>query len=208
MIISVLNLKGGAGKTTLATNLAVWFSKKQSILLIDADEQRSSMLWSDARKADKNLNVVSITEPNNLKKQIPSLHGKYDHLIIDGAPHADTSNAVCIFCSDIIIVPMTPSPLDLWATQDFLERVAKAKEMQKNVQVILVLNRYNTQSTLAKDTAEAVAALDLHLAETKMHNRVAYAETILAGQSVIEGKNKAAKEEFEALAKEIEKFIK
>lgn len=208
MIISVLNLKGGAGKTTLATNLAVWFSKKQSILLIDADEQRSSMLWSDARKADKNLNVVSITEPNNLKKQIPSLHGKYDHLIIDGAPHADKSNAVCIFTSDVIVIPMTPSPLDLWATQDFLERVAKAKEMQKNVQVILVLNRYNTQSTLAKDTAEAVAALDLYLAKTKMHNRVAYAETILAGQSVIEGKNKAAKEEFEALAKEIEELLK
>lgn len=208
MIISVLNLKGGAGKTTLATNLSVYMSKKQSILLIDADEQRSSMLWANARTTAKNLNIVSITETENLKKQIPSLHEKYDHLIIDGAPHADRSNAVCIFTSDVIIIPMTPSPLDLWATQEFLERVAKAKEMQKKVQVILVLNRYNPQTSLAKDTQEAVSSLDLYLAKTKMHNRIAYAETILSGQSVIEGKNKAAKEEFEALAKEIESFIK
>ena len=122
MIISIVNLKGGAGKTTLATNLVFALSRKSKTLLIDTDMQRSASIWYNVREsANDNFSVISIAEDASLKKQIPEFKKQYEHIIIDGAPQSDRISAICIYAADLVIIPVMPSPYDLWATASILE---------------------------------------------------------------------------------------
>ena len=209
MIISVVNLKGGAGKTTLSTNLTFALSRKYHVLLIDTDLQRSASQWYENRKTEQdNFSVISITEPGSLKKQIPVFKTQYDHIIIDGAPQLDLINATNIFIADLVIIPVMPSPYDIWATETILERITAAREIQPGKQAAFLLNRVNDQTSLSKDAAEALKSFGFPVFKTKLRNRVVYADSASLGQSVLESSNSKAKAEFTELYKEIEKIIR
>jgi len=102
MIISVLNLKGGAGKTTLATNIAAKLAKDgKRTLLMDTDRQRSAMQWYEIRnRQDENLFVSSITEPTTLSKDLMKMEKMYDCMVIDGAPYIEYTTAIVATYSD------------------------------------------------------------------------------------------------------------
>ena len=209
MIISIVNLKGGSGKTTVATNLTVALARKYKTLLIDTDPQRSASQWFDVRESEKdNFSVISIQEDKSLKKQIPVFQSQYEHIIIDGAPQSDRISAICIYAADLVIIPVMPSPYDLWATATILERVSATKEIQPDKQAFFLLNRVNDKATLSKDTAEALSSLGYPVFSTRLHNRIAYADSASSGLSVLEGTNPKAKAEMEALYKEITPLLK
>ena len=209
MIISIVNLKGGSGKTTVSTNLTVALSRKFKTLLIDTDPQRSASQWFDVRESEKdNFSVISIQEDKSLKKQIPVFQSQYEHIIIDGAPQSDRISAICIYAADLVIIPVMPSPYDLWATATILERVSATKEIQPDKQAFFLLNRVNDKATLSKDTAEALSSLGYPVFSTRLHNRIAYADSASSGLSVLEASNLKAKAEMEALYKEITPLLK
>lgn len=209
MIIAVVNLKGGAGKTTVATNLVYALARTEQTLLIDTDMQRSASLWYDNRAAGTdNFSVVSITEHKSLKKQVPVFRDQYKHIVIDGAPQTDLINAVGIYLADLVIIPVTPSPYDIWATEIILDRVHASQETAPGKQACFLLNRVNDQAALSKDTAEALTAFGLPVFQTRLHNRVVYADSASSGRSVLESSNAKAKTEFEALFSEIESIIR
>ena len=205
MIISIVNLKGGSGKTTVATNLTVALARKSKTLLIDTDTQRSASMWFNVRETENdNFSVISIAEDVSLKKQLPEFRKQYEHIVIDGAPQSDRISAICIFAADLVIIPVMPSPYDLWATASILERVEAAKEVQPGKKACFLLNRVNDQAAISKDTAEALASLGCPVFDTRLHNRVIYADAAASGLSVLEAGNSKAKAEFEALFNEIQ----
>ena len=209
MIISIVNLKGGAGKTTLATNLVFALSRKAKTLLIDTDMQRSASIWYNVRESvNDNFSVISIAEDASLKKQIPEFKKQYEHIIIDGAPQSDRISAICIYAADLVIIPVMPSPYDLWATASILERVKTTQEIQPDKKAYFVLNRVNDQAAISRETAEALESLRCPLFKTRLHSRVVYADSAASGQSVLESGNAKAKAEFEALYTEVEQLIK
>lgn len=209
MIISIVNLKGGSGKTTVATNLTVALARKHKTLLIDTDPQRSASQWFDVREGEKdNFSVISIQEDKSLKKQIPVFQSQYEHIVIDGAPQSDRISAICIYAADLIIIPVMPSPYDLWATASITERVSAAREIQPNKKCFFLLDRVNEQASISKETAEALASLGYPVFNTRLHNRIAYADSASSGLSVLESSNPKAKAEVEALFKEIKNMIR
>ena len=209
MIISIVNLKGGAGKTTLATNLVFALSRKAKTLLIDTDMQRSASIWYNVRESvNDNFSVISIAEDASLKKQIPEFKKQYEHIIIDGAPQSDRISAICIYAADLVIIPVMPSPYDLWATASILERVKTTQEIQPDKKAYFVLNRVNDQAAISRETAEALESLGCPIFITRLHSRVVYADSAASGQSVLESGNAKAKAEFEALYTEVEQLIK
>ena len=199
-IITIAQQKGGAGKTTLAAHLAVaWAKAGRSVALLDIDPQASITAWADIRRAlpdaPEQPDIRALTgwrvagEVDKLKKQ-------FDILVIDSPPHAETEARV--------VVPVQPSPMDLWATQATLD-LAK----QEKTAVLLVLNRVPPRANLADVMEQAAAKLGVKLAKTKLGNRVALAAALLEGKGIAEvSPSSAAGREIAALAKEIYKLAK
>jgi chromosome partitioning protein len=110
MIIGVLNQKGGVGKTTIAIHLAAAFAKQgQRILLIDADPQGSALDWDAARQAPPLFTVVG--KPTaTLHRDMDVLAADFDHVVIDGPPRVDDIARSAIMASDLVLIPVQPSP--------------------------------------------------------------------------------------------------
>ena len=111
-IISVLNPKGGCGKTTISTNLArALHDRGQSVLIVGSDPQGSARDWHAASE-DNPLELVALDRPNNVKT-LRSMAANYDYVVIDGAAKLEDMIAVAIKVSDFILIPVQPSPYDI-----------------------------------------------------------------------------------------------
>jgi len=210
MIISVLNLKGGSGKTTISTNLAVYYAeKKRKVLLIDTDIQGSSVRWRAEREiTNTKLNVVEISNYKALQKQIDDFQNNYEVIIIDGAPAVDILATASIALSDLVLIPVNPSPYDIWSTEIMIERINQSKKIKTNLKAAFVINRFSTRTNLSADTIDALKEFSLPVIKTKICHRVAYPDSALSGLSVIEWNDLKAKDEIFSLGKEIDLILK
>ncbi len=203
MIITIAQQKGGAGKTTLAAQLAVAFlSLNRSVATLDADPQASLSKWAEVRHNQLGENdKLHHFQANGSRteRQIHELDDKFDYVIIDTPPHAETGAKILIRAADLILVPTQPSPLDVWATQATLA-IAKAE----NVPVIIVANRVPPRSNMADDIVNNLDQLGSGVAKVRLGSRIAFVESMLNGRGVIESHRlSAATDELTALAREI-----
>lgn len=211
MIIAVTNLKGGVGKTTIATNLAVAFTHHgKSVCIIDTDkEQTSSIRWSEQRDNDKPYISVVTVGVEKLLREAEQLAKKYDVIILDGSPNASELAITTIMTSDVVLVPVSKSAYDFWAMDNFLQKFKQAKAFRPEIKAFIILNKFNDKQNVAKEVKEAIERdfADIPLMQTVLHDRVAYTETITEGIGVYEYKDKKAKLEIENLYIEVEKII-
>ncbi len=212
MIISCINLKGGVGKTTVAVNLAVIAAEQgNKTLLIDTDTQQgSASQWYKTRiKNEKELNIktkinlFSINSPEALQKQIDDWQDIFDCIIIDGVPQTNEITIVTISISDIIILPVQPSPFDLWGVDVILAWIKKARMIRKDIKVFFVINRGSTLTNISQESIELYRNLGHQVAQTMLINRVAYAEAALGGLAVTEYTDREAAKEMKQLYEEI-----
>jgi chromosome partitioning protein len=196
MIIGVLNQKGGVGKTTVAVNLAAVFATAANrVLLVDADPQGSSIAWSAARTSSPLFPVVGMATPV-LHRDLPKLARHYEIVIIDGAPGANEVARSAIMASDLIIIPVQPSPYDVWATAATVKLIGEVRQYRDDLDAIFVINRKIVNTALGRDVIGALAAFQFDVSEVALCQRVIYAESAAHGLSVIEAEpqSEAAKE--------------
>jgi len=208
MIISVTSLKGGVGKSTLSQNLAVCFSKMgYDVAIIDTDTNESSLQWANIRAANEEVNGISTFAcplPDALRENVRSLNEKYDIIIIDGKPSLERIASTIIVLGDIVIIPIYPSALDMWATEKFLEQYEQAKDLKGgDLPAYFVLNNFNSHHKFSKEAKEALEGYGIPILNTTIKGRVAYKEAVVDGLGVYEYDNPKAKEEMAQLTNEI-----
>ena len=210
MIITLLNLKGGCGKTTLSIHIASTLALAgKKVLLVDADEQMSAVHWSETREEDP-IFTVSGLPSNTLHKQIKLMENDYDFIIIDGPPRTSTVSRSCIVASDLVLIPVTPSPYDVWASGevvDILKDVQQTLDDYKKIKAAMVINRKIHNTNLGNEVQDALKEYNLPILNTIVHQRVSYAESAARGTSVIEeDPDSVAGKEIKTLVEEILEF--
>lgn len=202
MRIAFLNQKGGVGKTTLAVNVADGIARRgKRTLLIDADLQGSALEWASARAEnledgeDVSFPVAGLPA-NFIHKELPALARDYDCVIIDGPPRVNKVAAAAIQASDLVIIPVQPSPYDIWAADEIISLIEQSKAIRPEIEAVFVVNRKINKTALGNAIGDALIDYPLPVLETEICQRVAFAETASRGQSVLEAvpRERAAKE--------------
>lgn len=209
MIIGVLNQKGGVGKTTLSVNLAACLARTGArVLLIDADPQGSALDWAAARQGDPLFSVVGFPRPS-IHKEIGQIGQGYDHIIIDGPPRVTDLARSAIMASDIVVIPVQPSPYDIWAAEEVVKLITEARVYKENIKSVFVVNRKITNTAIGRDVREALAAYPVHVLDASVAQRVVFAEAAAQGQAIFEiDPTGPAVAEIEAVAAELMEYAK
>lgn len=190
--ICIAAQKGGAGKTTLARNIAVAAAQDgKRVLCLDLDPQQSLRQWWQAREVDAPMMLNSDPAPHALKETIEAARQQFDLVVIDTPPAAPAWLADTLAIADLALIPVRPSPDDLRAVGATIGALNSAR-----VPFAFVMS----QTPRAKLTEEAARVLAQHgrVAPVNIAQRVVYAETGASGLGVIETSDSKAAQEMTA----------
>lgn len=201
-VISVLNTKGGSGKTTLSTNLAQCFHNRGfSVLIVDTDPQGSARDWHAASE-DNQIPLVAMDRPETLKS-LSSVAASYDYTIIDGAAKLENLTAAALVYSDAVLIPVQPSPYDIWAVSDLVEQIKTRQTITGGKpRAAFVVSRSIQHTKLGGEVGAALDACGLPRLQTFIVQRQIYPQSAAEGLSVFDMKNAEAAAEINALADE------
>ena len=195
-VISVVNQKGGTGKTTISVNLAACFAKEGiEVLLVDADAQHSAMDWKADRPQDlPNIHALHLPE-KNLYQEVQNLKQKYSLVIIDGGGRVTATARAAVASADFIVIPTLPSKLDMLSTEEFIDTVInEVKAIKPDVAGGIILNQLQKGTAIGTVAIKHIEDLGYPVFDNRLHLYVAYREATAASKSVIEydRKSKAA----------------
>lgn len=206
-VIAVLNQKGGSGKTTIATHLARALQLDGAdVLLVDSDPQGSARDWAAVRE-DQPLTVVGIDRPT-IDRDLKNVARK-DFVVIDGAPQAADLAVSAIKAAHFVLIPVQPSPYDIWATADLVELVKQRIEVTDGkLQAAFVVSRAIKGTRIGAEVTEALNGYGLPVLESRITQRVSYPGTAAAGSTVMDAEpDSDAAAEIRALANEIKQKL-
>lgn len=182
-VIALVGNKGGAGKTTLAVNLAAQLARRGSTAVLDADPQGSAFQW---RAIAEDEAVPPVYEAaSDLEEQATALADSKAHVVIDCPPsvHAPQTG-IALRLADVALIPVQPSPVDIWATVHIESAVDEARGENPRLRAFLVVNQLEARTTLSRLVRDALAELDLPVAETGIRRRAVYRASALEGKSI------------------------
>jgi chromosome partitioning protein len=206
-VIAIINQKGGVGKTTLAINIATkLYDDKYKVLLIDSDTQESATDWSMA--GNNKFKVIGRTRPT-LEEDIIELSKGYDWVIIDGVPQIENMAKAAIKCADLVIVPVQPSQLDVWASLDLID-IIKARQAAREGKPLayFCVSQKVVNSLAGNKLDSALKDLGFPVMKGFTCQRTAYKESISIGKTVFDTRNWKAKQEITNIVKEIKEILK
>jgi chromosome partitioning protein len=203
LVITVAQQKGGAGKSTLAANLAVALMEgSKRVALLDSDPQQSLARWHALRPDGAKRLLFDAPSGWRLSGALDKLRREADFVVVDTPPHADTDSRIAIRGADLVLVPLQPSLPDLWAS----EATVKLAEAEKRA-LRLVLNRLPPSGKLREVVLEELARRKAPLMKESLGNRTAFGTAFALGLGVTESAPRgAAAEEVRALAASLRRF--
>ncbi len=206
LVITVAQRKGGAGKTMLAANLAAALAPTRRVALLDIDPQRSLTRWHGLRKERlRQAAAMSFSDLSGwrLAAELDRLRRGHDVVVVDSPPQIDTDARLAIRGADLVLVPLQPSPPDLWAARDTLKLAAAEGRTAR-----LVLNPAPTASRLRSQGEAEIAEGGLALLGCALGNRATFATAFAQGLGVSEAAPKSrAAAELDALLAEVMALI-
>jgi chromosome partitioning protein len=210
--ITIVNQKGGTGKTTLATNVARGLQLEGSrVLLVDSDPQGTARDWRQASEIDNMLSVVGVDRPLSLERDLPDIAQTFDWIVIDGAANlknqALTVNAVKV--ADVVLIPVQPSAADIWGSSDLVELIqARQTVTEGKPQAAFVVSRQITGTRLSADVGGALADYRLPVFKGRTSQRIIYVEALSAGASVLDlDPHGLAAQEINTILEELGRFV-
>ena len=205
MIISFLQEKGGAGKTTMAINVAAAVKELgHSVLLVDSDEQGSAREWHTSNDGGI-LDVIGLDRPT-IDKDIRKFTKDYDYIFVDDAPRLSSMVTKTILLSDLILIPVQPSPYDVWASENLVELIKQRRDITGGEpKAAFIISRKIINTNIGKEVRAELEKYDLPVLTYGTNQRVAYAETAASGQTVLDAGvfDFQAAQEIRLLSKEI-----
>ncbi len=201
-VITIAQQKGGAGKTTLAAQLAVtWSGQGRRLALLDIDPQASLAAWVELRRervGDLGFDFDALSGWR-AAEWIERHARDADFVVVDSPPHAELEAKIAVRAAGLVVVPLQPSPLDLWSTATTL-KLAR----DENRPILAVLNRVPARSSLIDAVTGKLAGDGVPVAAARLGSRVAFAQAMAQGRGVSESApSSLAAAEIAALAAEI-----
>ncbi|WP_308915328.1 ParA family partition ATPase [Jannaschia sp. LMIT008] len=203
-VVTMAQQKGGSGKTTVTIHLAVELARRGlRVAVLDLDPQGSLGRWFMIR-LDRHPSATGdigfgTASAWGVTYEVSKNARTHDVILIDTPPKIDGDLRPALKVADLVVVPVSASEVDLWATEGVLELAAREKRRP-----LAVLNRARAGTRLTDKIRAAITELDADPAETVLAQRVAYAEAIGAGQGICEYPGaKAGAAEVAALADEV-----
>jgi chromosome partitioning protein len=189
MIIALLNQKGGVGKTTLATHLAGEFARcGQSVIVIDADPQGSALDWSQRRGQSgtpRLFGVIGLAR-ETLHVEAPAIARDLDHVIIDGPPRVTALARSALLAADLVLIPVQPSPYDVWASSDIVALVTEALVFRPLLQAAFVVNRRVSRTVIGREAHATLVEQRIVPLATQVFQRIVFAESVASGRLAFE----------------------
>ena len=183
--IAVVGNKGGAGKTTLSVNVASALNLRDRTVVLDADPQRPVLQWRAMREGESTLGVFDAVE--GVEAAVEANRPVFSHLVVDCPPSVEAPQTrAALRLVDVALIPVQPSPLDIWATVHIEREVEDARQHNPGLQALLVINQLEPRTRLSRMMRQALAELSVPAAETAIRRRMAYRMSALEGRSVFE----------------------
>lgn len=207
-VIAVLNQKGGSGKTTIATNLAHALKRDDyTVLLIDSDPQGSARDWNEA--SGGNIIPVVGLDRETLAKDLQAISQGYDWIVIDGAPQIAKLSAAAVKAADLVLIPVQPSPYDIWACADLVDIIAARREVTNGKpKAAFVISRAIKNTKLSGEINQALSDYGLPVLKAGTTQRVVYPTTAAEGLTVFSNPSSDAAREINTLKKEVLEVLK
>ena len=206
MIFTTGGIKGGSGKTTFATNLAIYLSSKgRDVLFVDADDQGSAHAFSIQREATTNGNTgyTAIRQSDKeVRSEVLKLASKFDDIVIDTGGRDTTSQRAALSITDVYLVPFYPRSLDIWTLEKVESLISDMQVANPKLKAFSFINRADSQGGDNRDVAELLKESQIvTYLDTPLVQRKTFANAISYGQGIFEmkPKDKKATDEFTAL---------
>lgn len=211
-VIGIVQVKGGAGRSTIATNLAGMLSADgKRVALIDCDmPQGTSASWAAIRQGNRQESLTTATATNHkeMMGQVEQLNDEHDYIVIDGPPRIAEMTRAALVVSDLSLVPLGASAAEIWATSDLLATIHEAREVRPDLDARILWTRFRGSTKSAQELSHAAQGeLGLKELKAKLGYRVAFSEALARGMTVAEWPERTARVEMQTVFKEIMRIM-
>lgn len=206
LVFAISNQKGGTGKTTLTMNLAAGLAKRGRTLVVDADPQGSAGQWAALAPDERPFPVSVIAVAGNLAREVNRFRHDYQFVVIDCPPTLETGTTrLAMSVSNRVLIPLQPSPVDLWASVRLANAIEQVKLENSELQASIVINQIEPRTALSRAMQQALAEFEIPALDSVLRRRAIYRTSAVEGASVycIGKRGKDAAEEIDSIIEEV-----